>query len=285
MSEDNGLPRNTKIQAARSLLKMVPPAEFNNIFSKVRILLGDDGMLCQEANNLCAMHNIDNFTPVLHEGHKVLITHHNDLGGGRFLDPQNRVSFKLNHLTKETSDSQPMPEEEEEDELWRSSFQNALNDYVKSHYPTGVCNVFCNTLDGKKNIVACIEAHEHRPSSLWNGLWRSEWTFSVTPPVTQVSGNIAVEAHYYEDGNIHLSANQPIKECLHLNNNGEAAKEFVELVEKADNKLQAGLMEEYKSFPDISLKAIRRQLPVTRSILDWSKLLTSRILETKYADV
>ncbi|XP_075062019.1 F-actin-capping protein subunit alpha-2-like [Mixophyes fleayi] len=233
MSTKQHLLRNHKLQAAYNLLKQASPGEINDLISDIHVLLNGDAELCMEIKKLSVAHNIKNFIPIQLNGHQVLIILHNDLGNGRFLDPESRVLFV-----------------------------------------TIVCNVFTKTLNGKTNIVACIEAHKFSPSAFWNGIWRSEWAFLLTPPDTRVSGYITIESSYYEHGTIHLSVNQLIDETLHIEDMSEAAKEFIEIVEKADNKIQDILKEEFKGYSD-------NTLPLTYTVLGWNKLIESRIKESK----
>ncbi|XP_003226623.3 F-actin-capping protein subunit alpha-2-like isoform X2 [Anolis carolinensis] len=276
-----------KAQLVSRLVKQAPPGEFNEVFSDLRMLVDDDGMMCEEAENLCAMHNKDHFTPVQTEGCNVLLTRHNELEENRFLDPQNRVSFKYDHLRRTLSDFQAHHEEDKKGEAWRRTFHEALKAYVGNHYPEGLCSVFIKDTAVRTIFVACIESHQHRSSAFWNGLWRSEWTFALVPSSTstEVMGNILVQAHYFEDANMHLNVAKDVEETLLVTDKNQTAQEFVKLVEKVENVVQRGLMEEYQHMNGTYLKSFRRQLPITHARLDWEKVVTVRVVEARAIQV
>jgi len=192
--------------------------------------------------------------------------------------------FHYDHLRKEANEVEPHSTEEGS-ESWRVAADDAVRKYLKNHYPSGAMSVYGATSGSEITITVCIEDHQFQPKNFWNGRWRSEWSvvFNKTTLGTgAVKGLCKLQVHYYEDGNVQLVSNKDIEKEINFSDPTSLSEELAKVIEAAESEYQRAIGENYQMMSDTTFKALRRQLPITRTKIDWNKIVSYRIgLELK----
>jgi len=276
---DEPITDQEKVRIVSDFIKHAPPGEFNEVFNDCRIILDNDVLLKEYGSAAFSQYNMEQFTPCKVEGSdkQVLITKHGLLSDGMFFDPRSKQKFKYDHLRKE-SNSIESHDAENAVEQWRSAAEAEVDAYVKNHYPDGICTVYGANTDDGVTLTICIEDHQFQPKNFWNGRWRAEWVVTLKPDgVSEMKGLVRVQVHYYEDGNVQFVSHKQLTKELKTTDPVGTAKELGKVLQEAENEYQKAIFENNGVMSETTFKALRRQLPLTRTRIDWNKIVSYRI--------
>ncbi|GBE83221.1 F-actin-capping protein subunit alpha [Sparassis latifolia] len=271
-----------RIHAASRFLLQSPPGEINDVLNDVRNIISDDDSLQEGVLPALREYNLAQFMTVDVPGHQHqsivseaarLPKAEEDNAEDRFWDPRSRTSFQFDHLSLEASDPQPT-DPDAESEPFRAALESASLKYLAAHFHDGVASVF-PTPGSSTRFAVQIVANKYNPANFWSGRWRSEYLVDLEERLLQ--GKILVNVHYYEQGNVQLSTTHSITLALPptitpLSAQSSASKLFA-LIEAEEGKYQTSLSDAYTEMSEKTFKGLRRALPMTRSKLDWDKVL------------
>lgn len=259
-----------KVKIVSDFITNTPPGEFNEVFNDVRVIVNNDKLMREGCGPAFAKYNKDAFIPVeVSAGEKkALVTEHAELSGNSFYDPRTQQKFDFDHLRKEATNATPHSNPDQASEAARKDVETAVDAYVAAHFPAGVSSVYAKNGE----IIICIEDHKYSPRNFWNGRWTSE--YRVPANGGKLTGKVKILVHFYEAGNVQLHGNKDI-EPVTIGAGADFGKSVAAALLKADNAYQMAVQENYRQMSQTTFKALRRQLPVTQTKLDWNKILSS----------
>jgi len=268
------------LQIANGFLLAAPPGEFGEVVTDVRGLLQNDALLNQKALETFRTYNTDQFTQVPSGDHEALITKYGEIGNNEYLDPIGGCILSYDHIRQKVTGSRPISSElDSAAEPFRRAIEEGVIDYVNNHYQYGTPAVYSGKEGSDVKIIICISSSKFNPNNFWNGRWRSVWTATFKPGGTlKLEGNIRVNVHYYEDGNVQLNTNFNKRAEFKAPSDPKSLSEvLLKQLVKLEQDYQTALEHSYNTMGETTFKALRRVLPITREKIKWEKIRAYRM--------
>jgi len=254
-----------------------PPGEFHEVVTDVRNLLNNDALLNEIATDTFREYNTQQML-VVDSGngsHKCLIAKAGEASPSEYLDPSGGHVVTFDHFKQEVTGTRNIAGELDSDaEPWRSAVQNKVDDYVKNHYDHGAGAVYSSKQGSSTIIITiCISSSIYSGTNFYNGRWRSVWTVKISGSKAEMEGNIRVQVHYYEDGNVQLNTNiTKKKDGLSAKDPTSVAEAVIKAIFDIETDFQNNLDINYDKMNSTTFKSLRRQLPVFATRINWPKI-------------
>lgn len=234
------------------IIESCPPGELSSVVGDLMVILGGAeegrGVVRDVVGEYNRSHHV-------RSDNGVIMSEYNHLGGDRYVDYQDGKVYEIDPLThvgtslgeSEGVSGIPVPG-------W-------LNDYVRDNFP-GDHSIAIYPYDEDCRVVLIV-SDKFNGSNYWNGQWRSEYIYDVAHEKI-IRGDVTVDVHYYEDGNVRLQSGQRYP----LSHGGDAPLASLMQFEDSFNE---ELVRRIDSLNNEQFKSLRRRLPVTRSVMKWGK--------------
>lgn len=263
------------IQICNNFLLSAPPGEFLEVVTDVRHLLPDDSLINDTAPATFREYNTDQMIHVKLGSHTTLVSKYGEISDSEYLDPTTCQIFGFDHIRQAPTGSSRDGSSalDQSIEPHRKAFEQAAQQYCAEHYMNGVCAVY----GGKGLVTICISSQKFNPNNFWNGRWRSVWACSVSSGKATLSGNLRINVHYYEDGNVQLNTEATKSLSVQGASPAALASAALAAIKQCESEFHAALEQSYATMSDTTFKALRRTLPITRMKIDWNKIKNYRI--------
>ncbi|KAG8897097.1 F-actin-capping protein subunit alpha [Tulasnella sp. 403] len=275
-----GISRDEAMSIASGFLLQSPPGEINDVLGDIRNIIADDAELESGISGALEEYNLTQFTTVdvPNQNHKVIICEEGRVGDidgpqQRFLDPKSRTTFLFNHADLTVSGSEEA-DVNQEGEKFREALESNADIYIRDHFNDGVVSVFSDPSSPSKFTVVTV-TNKYNPGNFWSGRWRSKYAIDLEKGV--VSGKVLINVHYYEQGNVQLQTTHTPSLSLPAPHptpaNAQTAAKLLKLIANQEGEYQTSLAAVYHRMGEKTFKGLRRALPMTRSKMDWDRVL------------
>jgi len=246
------------------LLELAPPGEVKDVERDIRAIADPDAPPSEAAFAAgFTKYNEKEMISVEHEGKQILISSKGSVGGNKYMEPRTGTLVTVDPVKQEVVSAEPMPDDMQgSNPALRGAIDEACQAYCSEAFADGaVCAVYP---DGA-GVTICISSRIYAPAKAWSGRWQSQYSVADG----KLSGQISVSIHYYEYGNTVKTAQHTVGPVTVTSDAGEIVEAIraIELTYHQESSKQAANLKE-------QFKSLRRQLPITKSKIDWLKIQT-----------
>lgn len=194
-----------------------------------------------------------------------VITKHNS-DGDDYIDQRNGHKYTISPADLKVQSTSPYTAEHDEKvEEYRKSFEDLLKTYTKDYYGNNAgYNVTAKGTHDNFTISLAVTGKNLNFDNFYGGEWLSEWTLTNS----SLEGSVRINAHYFEDGNVQMKINKPFKKDISVEKDG--AKAVVDFITKTEDDVLKGIDTLYEGLLTDVFKTMRRELPVTKTKMDWN---------------
>jgi len=265
---------SAKLNIATYFIMSSPPGEVDDVITDVIKLVSDPAAVGDDTiNAILRDYNAEQLVwgPDVDEKTPIMVSAHGAVAADEYVDANTGRVLKFDQrrrkFTEATDKKQTLPGPVA---AYRAAVQKGVDGYIASSFKSGKCVASVYGADTGV-LTICVSAKNVNLGNFWSGSWRSVYHLNVGRRGAQeLKGNIKVQVHYFEDGNVQLHTNYDRVATVTVGSEDDTGKEVGKALNKIESDFQSNLEEMYVNMHRTTFKSMRRFLPLNRQPMTWS---------------
>ncbi|KAG7192178.1 F-actin-capping protein subunit alpha [Scheffersomyces spartinae] len=245
-----------------SLVSSAPPGELSQAATDLGALLS--GRANQSIINT-ALESYATEEGAIVAGNYVISKHSKLAGSTKYIDYVSGKAFNVDLKANKVLDVEDHNVSDKVSSIsYFDSLVKALNQYGEDHFPSLYA---FNVIPDGSDLHIIIVGQRVNPDNFYTGQWRSHYV--VSQGKDTINGDVSLDIHYYEDGNVRLTFGEKLKDTTVSEN----ASAIVNAIDEFESTTSMTIVGKFEELNQKSFKNLRRLLPVTRSKIQWGKAI------------
>lgn len=177
----------------------------------------------------------------------------------KYIDHINNKAFNIDISTQSVID---LEHHQSTTPSYFDSLVKSLKVYGEDHYPSNYTFTVSPQLN---DLHIILIGHKINQDNFFTGQWKSHYILSNG----KISGQVSLDIHYYEEGNVRLHFDENVDSALI----SYTATDIVNFINNSENKITYKIVENFNELNQKYFKNLRRLLPVTRSKINWGNAI------------
>ncbi|KHC54208.1 F-actin-capping protein subunit alpha [Candida albicans P75010] len=256
-----------------SLIQSAPPAELKQVSQSLSSLTkgtstSSTNSLIQDSIEQYAQENIISIDNI------IISKYNKDENSSKYIDYVNNKLFNVDWQNQKIIDVESYHDNNNKRGSNYDELIQKLSQYGDDYYPSNFAFTVIPESEDQLRVIIIGQRANH--DNFYTGQWKSNYLITEQG----IKGNIDLDIHYFEDGNVRLKFN----ESINSNNNNNSstlqsgnlinnASRIVNFINEQENATMVKIIEQFNNLNQKSFKNLRRLLPVTRSKINWGSAI------------
>ena len=257
-----------------SLIQSAPPAELKQVSQSLSSLTkgtstSSTNSLIQDSIEQYAQENIISIDNI------IISKYNKDENSSKYIDYVNNKLFNVDWQNQKIIDVESYHDNNNKRGSNYDELIQKLSQYGDDYYPSNFAFTVIPESEDQLRVIIIGQRANH--DNFYTGQWKSNYLITEQG----IKGNIDLDIHYFEDGNVRLKFNESINSSSNNNNSSTLqsgnlinnASRIVNFINEQENATMVKIIEQFNNLNQKSFKNLRRLLPVTRSKINWGSAI------------